>query len=301
MRDPFNSLAVLETNLEGCGPKKKGKVRDMYDLGDCLLMVVSDRISAFDVILSEGIPGKGYVLTQLSEFWFDHLWSYGDLVPHHLRTLDPEKFPESLRPYREMLAGRSMVVEKAAPLPVECIVRGYLSGSAWKEYTSHGTVCGQSLPSGLRESEKFPEPLFTPSTKAEVGHDENISFDHMAELIGGKLAGCIKDVSVKLYQRAAELADARGIIIADTKFEFGLHPETKELMVIDELLTPDSSRFWPRDLYQPGRSQPSFDKQYVRDYLDSVGWDHHPPPPHLSEMVIQQTSQKYKEALERFV
>ena len=301
MSDVWNSAAVFETNLKGLGPKRQGKVRDMYDLGDCLLLIASDRISAFDVVLPEGIPGKGYVLTQLSKFWFDRLWQGGGLVPHHLLTMNPDEFPEACKPYLDVLTGRSMIVEKAEPLPVECIVRGYLSGSAWKEYKKQGTVCEQSMPSGLRESDKFPEPLFTPSTKAMEGHDENISYEKMKTIIGEQLAEQVKTVSVTIYQRAAALAEERGIIIADTKFEFGLHRESKQLLVIDELLTPDSSRFWPKDQYQSGKSQPSFDKQYVRDYLDSIGWDHNPPPPHLPEEVVKQTSAKYREALERFV
>ena len=301
MSDVWNAPTVFETNLAGLGEKRQGKVRDVYDLGDCLLLIASDRISAFDVVLPEGIPGKGYVLTQLSKFWFDRLWQEGGLVPHHVRTMTPEEFPDSCRPHAAVLAGRSMIVEKADPLPVECIVRGYLSGSAWKEYRKQGTVCDQPLPAGLRESEKFPEPLFTPSTKATEGHDENISYDAMKSLIGEALAEQVRRISVTMYQRAAALAEARGIIIADTKFEFGLHRTTKQVMVIDEVLTPDSSRFWPNDQYEPGKAQPSFDKQFVRDYLDSVGWDHTPPPPHLPEDVVKQTSAKYREALERFV
>ncbi len=301
MRDAWNSPPVVATDFAGLGEKRQGKVRDLYDLGDCLLLIASDRISAFDVVLPEGIPGKGYVLTQLSRFWFDRLWREGDVVPHHLRTMVPEEFPDACRPYADGLAGRSMIVEKAEPLPVECIVRGYLAGSAWKEYTTRGTVCGQPLPPGLRESEPFPEPLFTPSTKAVEGHDENISYDTMQGLVGEDVAEQVRRVSVTLYRRAAALAEARGIIIADTKFEFGRHRKTGRLLVIDELLTPDSSRFWPKDQYRPGTSQPSFDKQFVRDYLDSVGWDHTPPPPHLPEDVVRQTSAKYREALERFV
>lgn len=301
MSKDWNEPAVFETNLSGLGPRHQGKVRDMYDLGDCLLLIASDRISAFDVVLTEGIPGKGYVLTQLSKFWFEQLWALGDLAPHHLRTMDPDAYPESCRPHKNILEGRSMLVEKGEPFPVECIVRGYLSGSAWKEYKAKGTVCEQLLSSGLQESDRFPEPLFTPSTKAAVGHDENISFDQMKALVGEAFAEQMKEISLRLYERAATLAMERGIIIADTKFEFGLHFQTNELMVIDELLTPDSSRFWPHDQYLPGRSQSSFDKQYVRDYLDSIGWDHQPPPPQLPNEVIWQTSQKYREALERFV
>lgn len=307
MRDAWNHPTVVNTDFAGLGEKRHGKVRDLYDLGDCLLLVATDRISAFDVVLPEGIPGKGYVLTQLSRFWFDRLWlpsvmpAHAGLVPHHVRTMTPDEFPDACRPYREVLAGRSMIVEKAEPLPVECIVRGYLAGSAWKEYQRQGTVCGQPLPAGMRESESFPEPIFTPSTKAVDGHDENISWDTMRGLIGDDTAERVRQASVALYRRAAELAEARGIIIADTKFEFGWHRATERLLVIDELLTPDSSRFWPRDSYEPGKSQPSFDKQFVRDYLDSTGWDHTPPPPHLPEDVIAQTSAKYRDALERFV
>ena len=301
MSDVWNAPTVFATDLAGLGEKRQGKVRDMYDLGDSLLLIASDRISAFDVVLPEGIPGKGYVLTQLSKFWFDRLWQEGGLAPHHVRTMNSEEFPDSCRPHVDILAGRSMIVEKADPLPVECIVRGYLAGSAWKEYRKQGTVCERPLPAGLRESEKFPEPLFTPSTKATEGHDENISYDTMKSMIGEELAEQVRRISVTMYQRAAALAEARGIIIADTKFEFGLHQTTKELMVIDEVLTPDSSRFWPNDHYEPGKAQPSFDKQFVRDYLDSVGWDHTPPPPHLPQDVVKQTSAKYREALERFV
>ena len=301
MGEVWTKPAVFETNFASLGPKQQGKVRDMYDLGDCLLLIASDRISAFDVVLPEGIPGKGHVLTQLSKFWFEQLWQEGGLVPHHLMTMDPNKFPKTCQAYADILAGRSMIVEKAEPLPVECIVRGYLSGSAWKEYKKQGTVCEQPLPTGLRESDKFPDPLFTPSTKATEGHDENISYEKMKVIIGEPLAEQVKNVSLTLYRRAAELAEERGIIIADTKFEFGLHRETKQLLVIDEILTPDSSRFWPKKQYEAGKSQPSYDKQYVRDYLDSVGWDHNPPPPHLPEDIVKQTSAKYREALERFI
>ncbi len=301
MSEVWTKPAVFETNFASLGPKQQGKVRDMYDLGDCLLLIASDRISAFDVVLPEGIPGKGHVLTQLSKFWFEQLWQEDGLVPHHLITMDPNKFPKSCQAYSDLLAGRSMIVEKAEPLPVECIVRGYLSGSAWKEYKKQGTVCEQPLPTGLQESDKFPAPLFTPSTKATKGHDENISYEKMKAIIGKSLAEQVKHVSLTLYQRATALSEERGIIIADTKFEFGLHRETKQLLVIDEILTPDSSRFWPKDQYEAGKSQPSFDKQYVRDYLDSIGWDHNPPPPHLPEDIVKQTSAKYREALERFI
>ncbi len=300
MREAGVRPTVVATDFAGLGAKRRGKVRDLYDLGDCLLLVATDRISAFDVVLPEGIPGKGCVLTQLSGFWFDRLWREGDVGPHHVRTMDAGAFPDACRPYVDVLAGRSMIVEKADPLPVECIVRGYLAGTAWKEYRSRGTVCGQPLPPGLRESESFPEPLFTPSTKAVEGHDENISFDAMRSLIGDDAAEHVRRVSVTLYRRAAAMAEARGIIIADTKFEFGRHRDTGRLMVIDEVLTPDSSRFWPRDRYEPGKPQPSFDKQFVRDYLDSVGWNHSPPPPRLPGDVVAQTSAKYREVLERF-
>ena len=276
MGEVWTKPAVFETNFASLGPKQQGKVRDMYDLGDCLLLIASDRISAFDVVLPEGITGKGHVLTQLSKFWFEQLWQEDDLEPHHLMTKDPNKFPKS-------------------------IVRGYLSGSAWKEYKKQGTVCEQPLPTGLQESDKFHAPLFTPSTKATKGHDENISYEKMKAIIGKSLAEQVKHVSLTLYQRATALSEERGIIIADTKFEFGLHRETKQLLVIDEILTPDSSRFWPKDQYEAGKSQPSFDKQYVRDYLDSIGWDHNPPPPHLPEDIVKQSSAKYREALERFI
>lgn len=301
MKHSVETPVMVNINLAGLGARRQGKVRDMYDLGESLLLIASDRISAFDVILPEGIPGKGYVLTQLTKFWFDHLWPDSQLVPHHLLTMTPDDYPKACQPFKDVLAGRSMLVEKAEPLPVECIVRGYLSGSAWNEYKTKGTVCGQPLPAGLRESDKFPEPLFTPSTKATTGHDENISFERMKTIVGTPLAEQVRQVSIRLYQRAAEMAERRGIIIADTKFEFGLRFKTNELIVIDEVLTPDSSRFWPKDSYQPGCPQPSFDKQYVRDYLDSTGWNHQPPPPHLPPDVVQKTSEKYMEALNRFV
>ncbi len=301
MKTDWTRRVFVDSPLTTLGPRRQGKVRDMYDLGDSLLLIASDRISAFDVILPEGIPGKGYVLTQLTKFWFDHLWPSDVLVGHHLLSMNPDEYPESCHPYTDQLEGRSMLVKKAEPLPVECIVRGYISGSAWKEYKQKGTVCEQPLPSGLQESDKFPEPLFTPSTKATEGHDENISYDRMKELIGEELAEQVKQMSIAIYEGAAAFAAERDIIIADTKFEFGLDSQTKELMVIDELVTPDSSRFWPKDQYQPGCSQPSFDKQFVRDYLDSIGWDHHPPSPNLPPEVVQQTSRKYFEALHRFV
>ncbi len=301
MRKIWDGPIVLETHLEALGPKRQGKVRDIYDLGDALLLVATDRISAFDVILPDGIPGKGYILTQLSKFWFEWLLAKEKIVSHHLISADVEKFPESCRRFKNVLSGRSMLVKKAKPLPVECIIRGYLSGSAWKEYQEHGAVCQQPLRKGLKESDRLPEAIFTPSTKATQGHDINISFEEMKRMIGEKLAKQISMVSLKIYQQAAAYAETRGIIIADTKLEFGLDPVTQELILIDEILTPDSSRFWPKDGYAPGGPQPSFDKQYVRDYLDSIGWNRKPPAPHLPEKVIQQTSLKYYEALERLL
>jgi phosphoribosylaminoimidazole-succinocarboxamide synthase len=291
---------VLETNLEGLEGRKQGKVRDIYDLGDYLLLIVTDRISAFDVVLPDGIPGKGYVLTRLSRFWFDRLWADGAIpIPHHLVSTDAETYPEPCRKFKEILSGRSMLVKKARPLPVECIVRGYLSGSGWKEYRDQGTVCGQALPKNLRESDRLPEPIFTPSTKATRGHDVNISFDQMAKMVGKPLSEEVRSVSLNVYKRALDYADEKGILIADTKFEFGIDPKNDRLMLIDEILTPDSSRFWPKSDYVPGKPQPSFDKQYVRDYLDSIRWDHRPPAPRLPQEVIQKTTDKYFEALSR--
>jgi phosphoribosylaminoimidazole-succinocarboxamide synthase len=292
-------MVVTETHLKDLGPKKQGKVRDIYDLGDTLLLVATDRISAFDVILPDGIPEKGYVLTQMSKFWFEWLWQMEDVVPHHLITTAVNEFPDHCKKHADVLEGRSMLVRKVSPLPVECIVRGYLSGSAWKEYRESGTVCGQPLAKGLLESAQLPMPIFTPSTKATEGHDINISFEQMETMVGGAVAKETKEASLKIYQRAAAFAADRGIIIADTKFEFGLDPDAGYLMLIDEVLTPDSSRFWPKDAYSPGRAQPSFDKQYVRDYLDSIGWNRQPPAPKLPEEVIRQTSLKYREALEQ--
>lgn len=299
MENVADRPVVLETNLGQIGAKRRGKVRDIYDLGDYLLLVATDRISAFDVVLPDGIPGKGYVLTQLSKFWFEWLWEMEDVLPHHLITADVDKFPPACRAHREVLQGRSMLVGKYKPLPVECIVRGYLAGSGWKEYRQSGTVCGQRLPSGLKEADRLPQPIFTPSTKAASGHDENVSFEQMESSIGAELARLVRQCSLTIYQRAAARAEALGIIIADTKMEFGLEPETGQPYLIDEVLTPDSSRFWPKDHYKPGSSPPSFDKQYVRDYLDSIGWDHQPPAPTLPLEVIRKTSEKYAEALTR--
>jgi phosphoribosylaminoimidazole-succinocarboxamide synthase len=299
MTQRWQGPTVVQTNFTGLGPKRQGKVRDIYDLGDALLLIATDRISAFDVVLPDPIPGKGALLTEMSAFWFNWLWAMEDIIPNHLITVKIEEFPAACRPYRELLAGRSMLVQKVTPLPVECIVRGYLAGSGWKEYSASGTVCGLALPSGLTESAKLPEPIFTPSTKAVSGHDENITFQEAAARIGEAAAKEIREASLKIYQRAADYAEQRGILIADTKFEFGVAPNTEQLVLIDEVLTPDSSRFWPKDGYRPGRSQPSFDKQFVRDALDATGWNHQPPAPRLPLDVIARTADKYAEALRR--
>jgi len=286
------SAPVLTTNLPGF-PRRQGKVRDIYDLGDRLLLVASDRISAFDVVMSQPIPDKGRILTQLSAFWFRHL---APLTPNHLISLEVEDFPPACHPYRELLQGRAMLARKCQPLPVECIVRGYLSGSGWAEYRQTGAIGGLPLPPGLVESQQLPEPLFTPSTKAELGtHDENISLEQMAASIGPQLAARVKDLSLNLYRRALDWAKPRGIIIADTKFEFGL--ADGELLLIDEALTPDSSRFWPQEDYRPGGPQKSYDKQYLRDYLESLGWNKKPPPPPLPPEVIANTRARYLQAL----
>jgi len=288
---------ILTTDLPELKLFARGKVRDIYDLGESLLIVTSDRISAFDVIMDEGIPGKGEVLTRISTHWFTLM---EDIVPHHLISTAVENFPAPCQKYAEILEGRSMLVKKARPLPVECIVRGYLAGSGWKEYRETGAVCGISLPPGLVESDRLPEPIFTPSTKAEIGdHDENISFDKMVELCGKDIAEKARAISLEIYRTAREIADERGIIIADTKFEFGLFEG--ELILIDECLTPDSSRFWPKDVYRPGASQPSFDKQFLRDYLETLDWDKKAPAPPLPEQVVRETSRKYGEALERLL
>ena len=273
---------------------KKGKVRDVYETNEKLLLVVTDRISAFDYVLPNPIPDKGIYLTQISKFWFDF---FKDTVPNQVISTEFEDFPGELREHKDVLTGRSMLVKKTESFPIECIVRGYISGSAWKSYQKNGTVCGIKLPEGMKESDKFDEPLFTPSTKAESGHDINITFEKMKELIGEKDAEKIKELSLTIYKKGSEYAKKKGIIIADTKFEFGKIND--EIILIDEVLTPDSSRFWPADLYTPGKSQPSFDKQYVRDYLSSTGWDKNSSPPHLPEDVIEETTKKYKEAYER--
>jgi phosphoribosylaminoimidazole-succinocarboxamide synthase len=275
-------------------PSAQGKVRDIFDLGRALLIVATDRISAFDVVLADPIPYKGEVLTKISLFWFDHL---SGIVPNHLLSADECDLPEGLADHASSLRGRFMLVKKAEVFPVECIVRGYLAGSGWKEYREHGTVCGQELPAGLVESSRLPEPIFTPSTKAAIGdHDENISFERMVEIVGAEHAERLRDVSIALYSAARDHAASRGIIIADTKFEFGL--VDGEITLVDEVLTPDSSRFWPADEYEPGHGQPSFDKQFVRDWLEASGWDKTPPPPVLPEDVIVMTAEKYVEAYE---
>jgi phosphoribosylaminoimidazole-succinocarboxamide synthase len=280
---------VRETQFAGISPAGRGKVRDIYDLGDKLLIVATDRLSAFDVVLPTPIPDKGRVLTQLSVFWFQQL---ENLVPNHL--LSATEFPAAFDAYREDLAGRSMVVRKARPLPIECVVRGYISGSSWKDYRSTGTICGIALPGGLQESDRLPEPVFTPATKAATGHDENISFEQATSLIGKELAERVRAVSMEIYRRAAAYAEPRGILVADTKFEFGLLDN--ELLWIDEALTPDSSRFWPAARYQPGGAQPSFDKQFVRDYLERIQWPKTPPGPELPSDVVAATRAKYREA-----
>lgn len=288
---------VMETNFNGLGTVKRGKVRDVYNLKDRLLIVSTDRISAFDVILPNGIPGKGFVLNQLSAYWFKKT---SDIIPNHLISTDVNEFPAVCLPHREIVEGRSMLVKKARPLPVECIVRGYLSGSGWKEYQKNGTVCGIKLPAGLQESSRLEEPVFTPSTKAEIGeHDENITYEKMENIIGADLSKRLRDISIKVYRRASEIALSKGIIIADTKFEFGMD-EDNRLILIDEALTPDSSRFWPLDRYQPGRGQESYDKQFVRDYLTSIKWETMPEVPELPADVVDRTSEIYMKAYKLF-
>lgn len=284
--------AISETSFAGLKLRGRGKVRDLYEVGDDLLIVATDRLSAFDVVLPTPIPDKGRVLTQLSLFWFDKLKG---IVPSHL--ISAKNFTGELAPYDAELEGRSMLVRKTEPIPIECVVRGYLSGSGWKDYKKSGRVCGIKLPEGLQDSSKLPEPIFTPSTKATTGHDENISFEETCARIGADLGKRLKEVSIKIYQQAADYAAERGIIIADTKFEFG--QLNGELIWIDEALTPDSSRFWPADEYRPGQAQASFDKQYVRDYLEQVGWNKQPPGPVLPANVVNATRARYREAYER--
>ena len=285
---------LLTLDLPGIRKVKSGKVREVFDLGDRLLFVATDRISAFDCVMPNGIPQKGQVLTQISHFWFDFSASW--LRNHRLaRAQDP--LPAELAPYASQLRGRSMIVQKAKPLAIECVVRGYLAGSGWKEYRSNQTVCGIGLPPGLKESSELPEPIFTPATKAETGHDENISYGEAVDIVGSDVASQVRDLSLRLYAEARRHARARGIIIADTKFEFGI--DDGGLLLIDEALTPDSSRFWPADQYQPGRGQPSYDKQFVRDYLETLDWDKTPPAPALPHDVVERTRQKYLEAYEK--
>lgn len=289
------SKLVLQTDFPGLKLIARGKVRDIYDLGETLLLVTSDRISAFDVIMNEPIPDKGFVLTQISAFWFRQM---EDIVPNHIISIDVAEYPAECQPYAEVLAGRSMLVKKATPLPVECIVRGYVSGSGWKDYLATGEISGIKLPAGLKESDKLPEPIFTPSTKADLGeHDETISFDKMVEICGRDLAEKARDYTLKIYTRARDLADKKGIIIADTKFEFGVYDG--ELIIIDECMTPDSSRFWLKEAYQPGGPQPSFDKQFLRDYLETLDWGKCAPAPVLPQEILDKTADKYREALQR--
>ena len=294
MRPEANAAPLLQTSLPGFSLWRRGKVRDVYDLGDRLLIVATDRLSAFDVVLPTGIPGKGIVLTQMSLFWFDLL---RDVVPNHVITADVSEYGPELARHRDQLEGRSMIVVKTDVLPIECVVRGYLVGSGWKDYKSTGAVCGIALPAGLRESERLDPPIFTPATKAETGHDENIPFETMESTVGRERAAEARRTTLEIYSRARAHAEARGIILADTKFEFGV--KDGRLVWIDEALTPDSSRFWPRDGYAPGRSQPSFDKQFVRDYLETLDWDKQAPGPELPPDVVARTVEKYWEAFDR--
>jgi len=281
----------VQTDFKDLKLFRRGKVRDVYEVGNRLLMIATDRVSAFDVVLPTPIPMKGAVLTQLSRFWFRMM---EDIVPNHLITAEVDEFPEMLRPYRQALKRRSMLVTKAEIFPIECVARGYITGSGWKEYQENGAVCGISLPRGLRECERLPELIFTPATKAETGHDENISFDKMVDLVGSDVSGQLRDLTFRIYLRAAEYALQKGIILADVKFEFGYHDG--RIIVCDEILTPDASRFWPLAGYKPGGPQPSFDKQFVRDYLEQIRFNKRPPGPELPAAVVQATSEKYLEA-----
>ncbi|HLH03647.1 MAG TPA: phosphoribosylaminoimidazolesuccinocarboxamide synthase [Bryobacteraceae bacterium] len=289
----LHDTIVLETRLP-LPLAGRGKVRDLYDLGDTLLFVASDRISAFDCVLASGIPCKGRVLTQMSLFWFEFL---RDVVPSHLITADVRDYPRELHAYASELEGRSMLVRKARMIPVECVARGYLAGSGWKEYRAQGTVCGIALPAGLKDGDQLPEPIFTPASKAQSGHDENVSFEYVAAQIGEQLAVRLRDLTLTIYEKAARYARERGIILADTKFEFGFVGD--ELVLADEVLTPDSSRYWPADTWRPGGAQLSFDKQYVRDYLETLTWDKKPPAPALPDDVVEKTSEKYRDAYTR--
>jgi phosphoribosylaminoimidazole-succinocarboxamide synthase len=309
----LTTAPLLETSFTDLTLHGRGKVRDIYQVDDDLLIVATDRISAFDYVLGSGIPDKGKVLTQLSAFWFERM---GDLVPHHLITTDVGRMPVRLQPHRDVLKGRSMLCRRTRPIPIECVARGYLSGSGWKEYQQTGSVCGVKLPSGLRESDRLPQPIFTPATKAESGHDVNISEDEAATIVGRDLVTRLKQLTLEIYRRGCEHAESKGIIIADTKFEFGLARRSAagakaarssadvigdddEIILIDEVLTPDSSRFWPQDRFKPGQGQPSFDKQYVRDYLEEIRWNKQPPVPSLPDSVVQKTREKYVEAFRR--
>jgi phosphoribosylaminoimidazole-succinocarboxamide synthase len=286
---------LLETRLDGLVPQRHGKVRDVFDLGDSLVLVATDRISAFDYVLGSGIPDKGRVLTQLSAFWFGRT---EHIVPNHLLTMDAHTYPAGLARHADILSGRSMLVRKTNPVPIECVARGYLSGSGWKEYQASQSVCGVPLPPGLRESDRLPTPIFTPATKAESGHDINISEAEAGRLVGLDLVRRLCGLTLALYEHGATHAESRGIILADTKFEFGLTPQG-DIILIDEVMTPDSSRYWPRDQYAPGGAQPSFDKQYVRDYLEDIRWNKQPPVPSLPEAVVLKTREKYLEAYRR--
>ena len=286
-------MDLLTCDLPGIPKLRSGKVREVFDLGEHLLLVATDRISAFDCILPNAIPGKGEVLNRLSSFWFHRL----DFVPNHMVETEVAAFPQELRPYADILRGRSLIAKKAKPLPVECVVRGYIAGSGWKEYQSEGTVGGHEVPAGLQQAGRLPEDLFTPSTKAEEGHDEPITWSQCRSLLGDETAHRVREMSLELYRAGRAYAASRGIIIADTKFEFGIHDG--EIILIDECMTPDSSRFWPADLYQPGGSPPSFDKQFVRDWLETCGWDKQAPAPELPAEIIAKTAEKYHEALTR--
>lgn len=295
----LTTAPLLETSFSDLQLHGRGKVRDIYQVGDDLLIVATDRISAFDYVLGSGIPDKGKVLTQLSAFWFERM---GDLVPHHVIATDVAKMPAALQPHKDVLKGRSMLCRRTRPVPIECVARGYLSGSGWKEYQQAGSVCGVKLPSGLRESDRLPQPIFTPATKAESGHDVNITEDEAAKIVGRDLVTRLKQLTLEIYRRGCEHAESKGIIIADTKFEFGLvgaGDPARDVVLIDEVLTPDSSRFWPKDQFKPGQGQPSFDKQYVRDYLEEIRWNKQPPVPPLPDTVVQKTREKYVEAFRR--
>ena len=288
---------LLETHLDGLPPHRSGKVRDLYDVGDALLIVATDRISAFDYVLASGIPDKGKVLTQLSAFWFEQT---RHIVPNHVIETDASLFPATLQRHVAILEGRSMLVRKTSPVPIECVARGYLSGSGWKDYLATGAVCGIQLPPGLRESDRLPAPIFTPATKATSGHDINISGAEAARLIGPEVADRLRTLTLSLYAFGAAHADRCGMLLADTKFEFGLTPDG-EILLIDEAMTPDSSRYWPKDQYAPGRAQASFDKQFVRDYLEQIHWNKQPPVPSLPDDVVARTREKYREAYRRLV